>query len=161
VGADRITLGGGVDQVLMVSADTSLVAGIASAAVLTAALVPSINVSGCDIITGFIAGDSIVTTQTGANATTATAYTIVTNSGTLGANTTNDLASLRGTYDASTGVFTLTQGGNSTFLGFDTTGILASGTTYAGIVLVGYIDTGAVDTWVAAGTTGATYLGVA
>jgi len=159
-GGDRITLGGGVDLLTIASADTSIVAGIVSAAVLTAALVPSINVSGCDIITGFIAGDSIITTQTGINATTVTAYTIVTNNGTLGAATTNDLASLRGDYNSATGVFTLNLGGTSTFLGFDTTGVLAGG-AYGGVVLVGYVDTGAVDTWSAAGATGATYLGVA
>jgi len=161
LGADKINTGGGGDRLIIATADTSLVAGIASAAVLTAALVPSINVSGCDIITGFVAGASIKASQGAASTVDTTAYAIVTNSGTLGANTTNDLASLRGNYDATTGVFTLTQGGTSTFLGFDTTGIVNTGTTYAGVVLVGYIDTGAVDTWIGQSTTGCVYLGVA
>jgi Ca2+-binding RTX toxin-like protein len=160
-GADKITLGGGVDFLTVATADTSLVTGVATAAVLTAALVPSINVSGCDIITGFIAGDSIKFVQGAASTVNTTAYAIVTNNGTLGANTTNDLASLRGNYDSASGVFTLALGGTSTFLGFDTTGIVASGTTYAGVVLVGYVDTGAVDTWIGESTTGCVYLGVA
>ena len=161
LGADKINTGGGADALIIATADTSLIAGIASGAVLTAALVPSINVSGADIITGFTAGASIKFSQGADSTVNGTAYPIVTNSGTLGANTTNDLASLRGTYDANTGVFTLTQGGNSTFLGFDTTGIVNTGTTYAGVVLVGYIDTGAVDTFLGGGTTGGIYLGVA
>ena len=138
-----------------------MVAGVASAAVLTAALVPSINVSGCDIITGFIAGDSIKFSQGAGSTVNTTGYAIVTNNGTLGANTTNDLASLRGNYDSASGVFTLALGGTSTFLGFDTTGVVNTGTTYAGVVLVGYVDGGAVDTWIGESTTGCVYLGVA
>ena len=157
--ADRITLGlGGADIVRVASADTGAIAGIAAGAAVPANLT-ALNVVGADIITNFVAGDTIVLSQ-GVASTTVSTYSLVRNAGTLGAATTNDAALLQGNYDAATGQFTVNVAGTSTLLAFDSNGVTALG-NYVGVVLVGYVDAGGLDTFVAGGTTGATFTAVA
>ena len=138
LGADNFTSGGGADVFnLHLATDTGSAVGFnAGSAVPVQG--QSVNVSGMDKITGFTAGATIVTGTTAAG--------IITNGGTLGANTTGNLAQLVGTYNAGTNTFTVDTGGTSTLLAFDSNGTTAGG-SYVGVVLIGYVDTGAVDTW--------------
>ena len=59
---------------------------------------------------------------------------------------------LLGTYDSASQSFTVNTGGTSTLLAYDRDGDEAL-LVYSAIVLVGYVDTGASDTVVGAGTT--------
>jgi len=157
VGPDRFTTGGGNDVITIVAlTDTGIAAGFS-----TAAAAPvngqSVNTSGLDVITGFSAGASIAVT--GAGFTNAT-YAVVRNGATnIGADTTNNLVMLTGSYSSSTNLFTVDTAGTSTLVVYDDTGDAAAG-GYRGIVLVGYVDTGAADTWITTGTDTMTLLSV-
>jgi Ca2+-binding RTX toxin-like protein len=105
-----------------------------------------LNVSGADIITDFSNGDSINLSALGAYGTNA----IVKNGGSVGANTAGQVILLQGIYNASTGLFTVDTGGNDSLFIYDDNGTTAGG-NWAGVVLVGYIDTGSPDTLTAGG----------
>jgi hypothetical protein len=155
LGADVLYLGtGGTDVVNMGAGDSSLATGVSSASGTV------LNVSGINKVYNFGTGDTLTLNTGASSTTTAGAYTLVRIGATLSvATTTNDAAFLQGTYDAFAGTFTVTPAGASTLLAYDDNGVTAAG-AYRGVVLVGYIDTGALDTFIAASTTGATFLSV-
>jgi hypothetical protein len=109
----------------------------------------NINVSGLDVVTGFSVGDSIII------AANFTANAIYKNGQTLGAANEGHVALIQGTYNSSTNLFTVDTGGSDSLLVYDDNGNAAGG-AYRGIVLVGYIDTGAADTLTAVGVFTAT-----
>ena len=163
LGADRFTTGGGADvftitdPLTQTGMTTSVAAGVAIPAQGTA-----INVSGSDVITvtGAAAAWSIVVDYSNADAVTVDAVsTIVRTSGvTMTGATTGDLASMVGSYSSTTGLFTVSSSGADTLLVYDDNGVVAGGNMRA-IVVVGYIDTGAADTWTTTATGDlATYL---
>jgi len=161
-GADTITGGAGVDTINVgagdaatdvvtlatPATDTGTVAGfVASTAVPVNLQV--LNVAGLDIVTGFGATDTISLsglTMSG---------TLIKNGGALGAGTVGDAALIQGVYSSATGQFTVNTAGTDSLFVYDNNGTTAAG-DYSGIVLVGYIDTGAVDTVVAGGVFTAT-----
>lgn len=145
-GADRITISGGNDALVLAAptSDTGIAAGFVASTAVPVNL-QQVNVSGMDIVTGFSAGATLST----AGLTTG-AGLIVRNGGTMGNATAGDLGLLTGSYDAGTGVFTVNTAGTSTLLVYDDNGTTAAG-SYHGVVLVGYTDTGAADTWSAGG----------
>ena len=158
-GPDRFTTGGGNDIFNIIAlSDTGIASGIVVGAV--PAQSQTINVSGMDVITGFSPGASIVITTQAASTASATGYVVVRNGGTLGANTTNDMALLTGDYNSTTGIFTVNSGGASSLMAFDDNGVVAGG-VYRGVVLVGYVDAGGADTFTGSGTTVHTFLSVA
>jgi hypothetical protein len=143
VGADFFTTGGGADVFnLAPTTDTGIALGFVFGAAVPANGA-TINVSGLDKITGFGTGVTIVTglTETGA---------IARNGQALGAggNTANalDAAMIVGTYDAVTGIFTVSAAGNSTLFVYDDNGN-ADGGNLRGVVLVGYVDLSGNDTY--------------
>jgi len=145
-----VMAGGTGDDVFLYTAtgETGTISGIAfSAAVPANGQV--LNVSGADVITDFSNGDKI---NVGGSYT---ANAIVKNAGTVGAATAGEVILLQGTYNASTGQFTVDTGGNDSLFIYDDNGTAAGG-NWAGIVLVGYIDTGAADTLTAGGVFTAT-----
>lgn len=158
-GADTITGGAGID-VINVGAgdaaidvvtmatpatDTGTVAGfVASTAVPVNLQV--LNVAGLDIVTGFGATDTISLTGLTMGAT------LIKNGGTLGAGTVGDAALIQGVYSSATGQFTVNTAGTDSLFVYDNNGTAAAG-GYSGVVLVGYVDTGAIDT-VTAGPAG-------
>jgi hypothetical protein len=157
VGPDRFTTGGGADIITVVAlTDTGIVSGFSAGA---AAPVngQNVNTSQLDIITGFSAGASIRMTGAGfANAT----YAIVRNGATnIGTDTANNLVMLSGSYASATNIFTVDTAGTSTLVVYDDTGDAAGG-AYRGIVLVGYLDTGAADTFITTGNNTMTLLSV-
>jgi len=147
-GADRFTTGGGADVFNMTAAsDTGIVAGFSTGAAAPAQGA-NINVTGCDIITVTGAAAAFTVVLTFAAVAAVTAPLIVRNGSTnIGADTTAQLVQLTGTYSSTTGLFTVDTGGTSTLLVYDDTADSAAG-NYRGVVLVGYVDTGAADTWV-------------
>ena len=145
LGADRFTTGGGADVFNITAAtSTGIVAGFSTGA---AAPVQgaTVNVTGCDIITvtGAAAAFSIALTYVAVTAVTAPLM-IRNGSTNIGADTTAQFVQLTGSYSSTTGLFTVDTGGSSTLLVYDDTADAAAG-NYRGIVLVGYIDTGAAD----------------
>jgi hypothetical protein len=160
LGADVIDLAAdaAADVVTILGAsDTSLATGIVAGAAVPVNGI-TINTSGMDKVSNFGAGDSI-DFNNAAFVTTAAADAIVRNSGIVGAAVTNDAVLLSGDYSSATNLFTVNSGGSSSLLAFDDNGNTAAG-AYRGIVLVGYTDTGAADTYIAANTAGATFLSV-
>ena len=149
VGPDRFTTGGGSDVInIAASTETGIVVGFTQGTAVPANGT-ALNVSGCDIITGFSAGATILL---GALTNTAGAIAAIRNGGTLGGSTTGDIALLLGTYDSATGLFTVSLGGTSTLLAYDDNGVAGAG-NYRAVVLVGYIDAMQNDTFTtAAGT---------
>ena len=160
IGADRITTGGGADIINETASQESVITGIA---VGTALPVQGqvLNLSGVDTITGVTTGVAINFVQINANSVVAsTTYPIVTNGGTLGNAASNNLVRLLGDYVPATGLFTVNTGGASTLLAVNTDGIITAGVNdFVGVILVGYIDTGAADTFASAAgqTTTSTY----
>jgi hypothetical protein len=155
LGADKFTTGGGADVFSIVAStlDTGQLAGFSTGA---AAPVQgtAINVSTADVITvtpGADAWSIVVGFASDTAAVTATIAPLIVKNGALniGANTTAQLVSLQGTYSSTTNLFTVDTAGVSTLLVYDDTGVVATG-NYRGIVLVGYVDTGAADTWTGA-----------
>jgi hypothetical protein len=160
LGADVIDLAAdaAADVVTILGAsDTSLATGIVAGAAVPVNGI-TINTSGMDKVSNFGAGDSI-DFNNAAFVTTAAADAIVRNSGIVGAAVTNDAVLLSGDYSSATNLFTVNSGGSSSLLAFDDNGNTLVG-AYRGIVLVGYTDTGAADTYIAATTAGATFLSV-
>ena len=159
VGPDSYTTGGAADVISVVnSLDTGLASGVAVGAVPVQS--QGINTAGMDIITGMSAGVTIlISGATASTSANAAAYVVVRNAGTIGANTTNDIAMLTGTYSSTTDVFTVDSAGTSTLLAYDDNGIVSAG-GQRGIVLVGYVDTGGTDTWIGSGTVGSIFLSV-
>jgi hypothetical protein len=157
-GGDIISLGAGSNDIVRITlpAHTGIAAGIVAGGAAPANGT-TINVAAMDKISGLSAGDTIRFTGAAADmVVNNTAYTILRNGQTLGANNTNNVLMLTGTYDAATGLFTVSTGGNSTLLCYDDNGIQAGG-DYRGVVLVGYVDTGGTDTVVGTGTTVLTF----
>jgi hypothetical protein len=147
VGADRFTTGGGADVITIApTTDTGIIAGFSASA---AAPVQNqvLNVTGADIytITGAAAAWTIVT---GLDTTTGGAQTIGRNGSTMGAGAAASVGAmlLTGTYNSATNQFTVDTGGSSSLFVYDDNGVTAAG-NYRGVVLVGYLDTGAADTW--------------
>ena len=158
-GADVLNLGGGAVGVITATAtSTGVAAPLAiSSAIPTVGTV--ISTLSLDIVNGFAAGNTIAIT-TAANSTTVTTYNLIRNGGTLGAGTVNNAALITGNYDSATNLFTVSNTGTSTLFAYDDDGILNVSNNFVGIVLVGYTDTGAADTYIAGGTTGATFTSV-
>jgi hypothetical protein len=109
----------------------------------------AIFVGSSDVITGFANGMNITigTAIDAAGATTATAHsgTIIRNGGTMGTGTAGDVALITGNYTASTSFFTPSISGTDSLFVYDDNGETAAG-GYRAVVLVGYVDTGTVDT---------------
>jgi hypothetical protein len=144
LGADKFTTGGGADVFNITPATgTGIVSGFAASTAVPAQG-QNVNVSGLDIITvtGSAAAFTIVT------GLTITVQNIVRNGGAMGAgaNGGGAIAEITGTYNSTTGLFTVDTGGTSTLVAYDDNGDTAGG-SYRGIVLVGYTDQGAVDTY--------------
>jgi hypothetical protein len=161
LGADKFTTGGGADVFRLPSPATAtgIVSGFASGQAVPAQNT-AINVSGLDIIT--VTGNSVGTTIVITGSLASGSYTaseaslILRNSGaTIGVGSSNDLVAVNGTYSASTNVFTISTAGSDSLLVYDDNGQSAAG-NYRGIVLVGYIDTGAADTFVMVSSNAAT-----
>jgi hypothetical protein len=157
LGADVVDLGAdAVADVINILgiADTGFASGVVVGALPANGV--TINTAGLDKISNFGTGDTIDMTGP---VTTNVGYAIVRNGGTLGAATTNDYALITGDYTSSSNLFTVNSGGSSTLMAFDDNGVTAAG-AYRGIVLVGYTDTGAADTFIAADIAGGTFLSV-
>jgi len=160
LGADNISFTGtsatgGVLHVIQVgttaasaATDTGVVAGLVSGSTISNAS-GAFNVSSLDKVTGFSATSEI---RIGGAAISSFGTTIVRNGGTLGANnaTTSNTALIQGTYDAALQQFTVSNAGTSTLFVYDGDGS-GAGSSYNGVVLVGYVDGLQNDTM---GTTG-------
>jgi Ca2+-binding RTX toxin-like protein len=148
LGRDFITTGGGADSIRMIAGTaTGTVLGFTQS---TAIPTTAIFVGSSDVITGFANGMNITigTAIDAAGATTATGHganAIVRNGGTMGTGTTGDVALITGTYTASTSFFTPSISGTDSLYVYDDNGTTAAG-SYRAVVLVGYVDTGTVDT---------------
>jgi len=150
LGADRFTTGGGADVFKLSDPEThtGTVSGFGAGLTLPAQAT-TINVANSDVITvtGTAAAFQINLTYTTTAAVTVDgAAIIVRNSGAaVGVASSNNLIQMVGSYSATTGLFTLSNGGSDTIIVYDDDGDAAN-SVYRGIVLVGYIDSGAVDT---------------
>jgi len=149
LGRDFITTGGGADSIRMIAGTaTGTVLGFTqSTAVPTTT---AIFVGSSDVITGFANGMNITigTAIATDGTTTATGHgdnTIVRNGGTMGTGTAGDVALITGNYTAATSFFTPSISGTDTLYVYDDNGTAAGG-SYRAVVLVGYVDTGTVDT---------------
>lgn len=147
VGADRLSTGGGADTLILnATLDTGTISGIAANTALPANGA-SIDVTQMDIVVGFANGMRMVTnlTETG---------TLARNGGTIGTGASNstsaDGALLKGIYNSSTNQFTLSDTGTSSLFIYDDNGDVAGG-SYRGVVLVGYTDIEANDTYTSSG----------
>jgi hypothetical protein len=160
LGGDIIASGGGADVItILAGADTGFATGFAYGAVVPASgtVISAVNM---DKISGLAVGAKIqvaasVTAATGASATVdtfvANTTTPITRNGeTMQLTSAGSLVMVTGTYDAAAGTFTVGASGTSTILAYDPDGTTAVATPRA-VILVGYVDSGATDTWATTG----------
>ncbi len=123
-GGDTVTVGTGADTIAYTAASQSFSGAVTSGVtVLTAT----------DVYTGMIAGDKIAIYAAG----TITGATAISTALLSAAGTTDSIALVRGTYNTSTGVFTVSLTGPDTLVEFDSNGTTAAG-AIENFVLLGF-----------------------
>jgi hypothetical protein len=153
LGADNIVFSGaaaagGIAHAIAIGVDAATLitnSGVVIGQVANTAVTGTFNVAALDKVTGFMPSATI---QLGIGTFSAT---VIRNNVVLGAGATTGATGLIiGTYDAVAQTFAVSSAGTSTLFIYDQDGT-GTGTTFGGVVLVGYVDALGNDTM---GTTG-------
>lgn len=154
LGADNIVFSGaaaagGIAHAIAIGVDAPTLitnSGVVIGQVFNTAVTGSFNVAALDKVTGFMPSDSI---QLGAAVTFSA--TVIRNGAALGASATTGATGLIvGTYDVVAQSFLVSNAGTSTLFIYDQDGT-GAGTSFGGVVLVGYVDALGNDTMATTG----------